>query len=102
MNLFLYVPELTVLKKGSLVHAKINGIGNGSGELWTGTEEQWDPAVLRTSRADSEDTWLDPKEQKKGRCALPSLTPRHFPQSIGYICCHLKAKTTLKVSMQMC
>lgn len=92
MNSFLYVPELTALKKGSLVHTEINGIGNDSGELWTSAEEQWEPVVLSTSRADSEETWLDPKREKKGRCALPSLTPWHFPQSIGYICYHLKAK----------
>jgi len=92
MNLFLYVPELTALKKGSLVHAEIDGIGNDPGELWTWAEEQWEPATLGTSRADSEDTWLDPKQQKKGRCALPSLTPWQFPRSIGYICYHLTAK----------
>lgn len=89
------------------MHTEISGIGNDSGGRWTWAEKQQEPAVLSNSRADSEETWQDDKQQKKGRCALPSLTPWHIPQSIDYICYHLKAKKNpitnfLKVSIQMC
>ncbi|OPJ82727.1 hypothetical protein AV530_004845 [Patagioenas fasciata monilis] len=62
---------LTAPKKVTLVHTEISGIGNDSGERWTWDEEQQEPAVLSSSRADSEETWRDPNNRRKADVPCP-------------------------------